>query len=319
MNNLTIKTLDTTSGKIAIFWVVVQQLIVASSVIFVSKAIDFVSEDYREAIYYLALFCLTLVVVYIPYSLSMIYSEQWKYDAYNRFITEYATKAYLNDDKSERALNTHQSIISSESRTAFYDTIDAIGNLISLLLNYVFSVIAVVISVDITLLPYYLCSIIVMLLIQFKTKRSVSRYANLIQVSKNETMKRIFRISELASSRRFNTTMLGKFSHRHWRQKKLAINLERYTLQVNLLSSVITLSIVMLGNFHFIYESNFDISIISVVIVTMPRQVQIIQSSMGYLNALFKVNQCNQKMLNIIKIISSEQIEVHERIKLNIS
>ena len=303
MNKISIDAINTRSGVISISWIVVQQIIVASSVFFVSKAISFVSADYESSLFYLSLFCLSLVLVYVPYAMAMIYSEQWKYDAYNKFIINYTSSLRLKPESCRKKINSHQSIISSESRVAFYDTIDSIGNLISLLFNYVFSVIAVTISVDPLLLPYYLLSVIIMMTVQLKTKNSVSKYASLIQFSKNETMKRIFRVSELSSAMKFDANMHNKFRHRHERQKNLSVNLEKYTLKVNVISSFLTLSIVMAGNFHLIYNSDYSMEVISIVIVTMPRQVQIVQSSMGYLNSLFKVHQCNQKMLNIIDII----------------
>ncbi len=298
---------------ITILFILLHQVIVASSVIFISKSIALVNTNIKGSLVYLSLFCASLLLVYIPYFFNRYYCEKWKYQSYKNFIHAFIFKN-KGDEKlqSDYYKTKYQTILSSESRVAFYDIIESQYNFLSTLFNSVFSIMAVIIAVNKELLIFYLLCIFSLIFIQFAARNTIGKKSRLIQIRKNITMKSIYSLWDAVVYNKGLAIWDKQFSMRHKRQVNDILKFEVYSFCINMTCSLISFLLIISGNFWFLYNSGFEVEKIGIVIATMPRQIQILQSSMLYLNSYFDLKSSLEKLNNIHTLtkLGNDKVEI---------
>ena len=80
-------TLMNRDAALSTFWSTLQQIIVAASTYFILRAIErATNSDMRSATWYISGFVISLVLVYLPGSLSVIYLQKWQFTSFASFV-----------------------------------------------------------------------------------------------------------------------------------------------------------------------------------------------------------------------------------------
>ena len=147
--------------QVALLFLLIQQIIVASSTYFIARLAQSLTED-TISILYMVLFALSLVAVYVPAYFCVTNTERAKYDAHklynDNFHTVFLGKTYLlsNDELQSTATTT----LAQESNYTLETVIDSIFDISALVLNVLFNVLVIAWFLDGTLLLGYAVGII---------------------------------------------------------------------------------------------------------------------------------------------------------------
>ncbi len=147
--------------RIALLFLLIQQIIVASSTYFIARLAQSFAEE-GVSLLYMVLFALSLIVVYVPAYFCVINMERAKYDAHklynDSFNTAFLGKGYLLS--SDELQSTATTTLAQESNYTLETVIDNIFDILSLLLNVLFNVLVIAWFLDGTLLLGYALGII---------------------------------------------------------------------------------------------------------------------------------------------------------------
>jgi len=130
--------------RIALVFLLIQQIIVASSTYFIARLAQSLTED-TISILYMVLFAVSLVAVYVPAYFCVTNTERAKYDAHklynDRFHTIFLGKTYLLS--SDELQSTATTTLAQESNYTLETVIDSIFDISALVLNVLFNVLVI--------------------------------------------------------------------------------------------------------------------------------------------------------------------------------
>lgn len=161
---------------IALSFLIIQQLIVASSTYWIAKLAKQVIEN-KDFSLYLVLFILSLTLVYIPASMAAVYLEKSKYLALEKYIQRFqfnfSNQTSIRSNKEFK--NYHLPFLSSEGFLVFDESARFIFDWISVVLNVLLNIIALSFVLDISLTLSYLVGIFLFSIIIFSFKKRIHK------------------------------------------------------------------------------------------------------------------------------------------------
>ncbi|AGP48919.1 hypothetical protein PSYCG_06995 [Psychrobacter sp. G] len=312
--------------QVALLFLLIQQIIVASSTYFIARLAQSLTEE-SISILYMVLFAVSLVAVYVPAYFCVTNTERAKYDAHklynDNFHTVFLGKTYLLS--SDELQSTATTTLAQESNYTLEKVIDSIFDISALVLNVLFNVLVIAWFLDGTLLLGYAVGIIFASTFVHFRRHALKTAAKTDQQSRlNLTAKLFDSWDNVVIFNKHNYTL-----YHHIVQKSFATakNNSVKSTSIQHINSSLGMIILMLPVFvvtAFIFNKNWqDAATMAVLIATLPRQIQLLQmcyALIGYHTSIGVIKTMLDGILEVLQptavnldhYIQADQIRVQQ-------
>lgn len=312
--------------QVALLFLLIQQIIVASSTYFIARLAQSLTED-TISILYMVLFALSLVAVYVPAYFCVTNTERAKYDAHklynDNFHTVFLGKTYLlsNDELQSTATTT----LAQESNYTLETVIDSIFDISALVLNVLFNVLVIAWFLDGTLLLGYAVGIVFASMFVHFRRHALKTAAKTDQQSRlNLTAKLFDSWDNVVIFNKHNYTLYNNIVQKSFATAK---NNSVKSTSIQHINSSLGIIILMLPVFvvtAFIFNKNWqDAATMAVLIATLPRQIQLLQmcyALIGYHTSIGVIKTMLDGILEVLQptavnldnYIQADQIRVKQ-------
>ena len=308
-------------------WSTIQQVVVASSTYFILEAIRNITSGKTDAaLIYIGAFVASLVLVYLPNTLSMVYLQRWRLTSVENFVRSFIdyNKGQTSFGHSRNKSKT-ESWLTNESFTVLDTATNLLYQIYSTLTNSVFNILVIALALDIRILGWYFLAGGVLVASNFFFRTTIASASLAVQGSRNE-------LSTSMLSAWQNIFVGNQHNFENWhsifsdRMTKARTAATSYDLTRSLISSgtvSVALLIVAMGNGIFLWDNRERVSLMAALLITLPRQLQIIQSIFAFFNltlswtgtreqlreleAVIRVSQKPNESMNYVKF---EEIEL---------
>lgn len=296
--------------RIALLFLLIQQIIVASSTYFIARLAQSLTED-TISILYMVLFAVSLVAVYLPAYFCVINRERAKYDAHklynDNFHTVFLGKTHLLS--SDELQSTATTTLAQESNYTLETVIDSIFDISALVLNVLFNVLVIAWFLDGTLLLGYAVGIISASMFVHFRRHTLKMAAKTDQQSRLSLTTKLFDSWD-------NVVIFNKHNYTLYNnivQKSFAIakNNSVKSTSIQHINSSLGMIILMLPVFvvtAFIFNKNWhDAATMAVLIATLPRQIQLLQmcyALIGYHTSIGVIKTMLDGILEVLQPIA---------------
>ena len=306
----------------ALVFLIVQQLIVASSTFWISHLSEAVVTGKNIALY-LTLFVSSLFIVYIPGFFSAFNFEKAKSKAIYNY-TQLFSKVHncmpvLLSDKEFQA--EREPWLTNESTKTIEETYHIIYDSTSIGLNTIFTITAICLAIDTRFLyGYFLCLIILPTASKFY-KNKLAKIALDLQNDRKD-------LSQISLSGWDNIIIGNIYNFSQWWEayKKRWISYNKSTVRNVVFNQLSSISSVMLSlfpvafTFLWLFLHTTDLSKLAALIATLPRQIQIIQHLEVFTTYSMYWHGTYAKLKALIATLISPKIDnesYHNRINVN--
>lgn len=264
---------------VCLILIVLQQILVAFSTIFIAELAKSIAIGRLDSTY-LWLFISSLIVVYIPATLSRVYLEKIKYLAQYKYISKfedaYLGKIHLGSKEEEEKLP----YITSEGQSTINMIVTFFYEFFALVLNILASLFALSYIVNPFLIFSYAMSFICLSgFIYFS-------HSWIVQSSRIAQRTRTSLLGQLLKSWN-NIVINNKYNYEVWKgrfdncfREAKEKNVQNEMIKQFVSSSGMLLSLLpLLGTLiYLIFTSRYDMSFLAILVATLPRQIQMIQN-----------------------------------------
>ena len=312
--------------QVALLFLLIQQIIVASSTYFIARLAQSLTED-TISILYMVLFALSLVAVYVPAYFCVTNTERAKYDAHklynDNFHTVFLGKTYLlsNDELQSTATTT----LAQESNYTLETVIDSIFDISALVLNVLFNVLVIAWFLDGTLLLGYAVGIVFASMFVHFRRHALKTAAKTDQQSRLSLTAKLFDSwDNVVIFNKHNYTLYNNMVQKSFATAK---NNSVKSTSIQHINSSLGIIILMLPVFvvtAFIFNKNWqDAATMAVLIATLPRQIQLLQmcyALIGYHTSIGVIKTMLDGILEVLQptavnldnYIQADQIRVKQ-------
>lgn len=273
-------------------------------------------ENPERLVFWILLYMISLLAIFIPrygYQYCLTKAKHLTFQNYiNRYILSYNDYLYLNKDKI--FVNERKAFLQNETWTVINESYDFIIDFLATLLNVSFNVIVICHEINSRFLKAYMFSFfIVYIVMKFSSRRTIHLTS---KVQKNlVTMKNIMLYSwdTIFSGNQYNCSCwlnkLKESSNDTLLNEKRKLNYTSVLAFVTMLMCSFPIVLVLLATLL----KNTDVTKISILLITLPRQINTIQ----YINILvtyfIKWNGVRSKIQGLNQsIIISESYKFNE-------
>lgn len=276
-----IKALFNKNGLYCAIWLIVQQLLVAVSTLSIVRLIEHLAQDGYLSVFYTVLFVASLILVYAPAAFSHVYLKKFQFSSFENYISKFSDK---NKGKRtfahQRYKNQYESWITNESYIVFNDASLFLYEIFSTFLNSIINVLVIAWLLDLQLLIGYGVAFSALYLSNIFFKGIIEKASTQVQNSR-----KIMSNSLLSA---WDNVLIGNdYNLKNWKSKfhELIGVLEKdsviYVIKRFLISIfTIVVALAVIGFFvgKYIFDNSNNVAALSAMVVTFPRQIQIIQS-----------------------------------------
>lgn len=292
-------------------WSVVQQLVVAASTYFIVKAIQFVtSGDLQTGLQYILAFTASLILVYLPNTLSMAYLQRWRLTSIENFV-----RAFIEKNRGKTSFGHTrnkvkiESWLTNESFTVFENATGLLYQIFSTLMNSVFNILIIAIAIDSRILGWYILAGIILVGANRLSRGQVSKASLAVQDSRKN-------LSSSMLSAWQNIFVGNRHNFDNWnlsyteRMKVARDSATAYDITRSLISSAtvsVALIVVAFGNGMYVIENQQNIPAIAALFITLPRQLQIIQSIFAFFNLMLSWAGTHDQLKALASVVQSSE------------
>lgn len=276
------KALINQTGGYTFVWATLQQIIVAISTFLIIRAMELVNTGRtQDSLPYLGLFLLSLIVVYVPNALATSCSELWGLRSFDIFIKAFRAKNFGKVSYAHpREKTRYEPWITSEAQSIYRDSTSTLFHLYSTSLNVVLNIAVIGVMVDLALIPYYVVAGVLLMCSKLFFASKIEACSITLQKSRNNLSSAMLSCwDNILIGNKYNASIWNnRYSDRY---NKVKDDVKVYEITKSLISSgttVLALLVIAGGLVGFFQTHLQDIGKISSMIVTLPRQIQILQS-----------------------------------------
>nr|QJS05089.1 ABC transporter ATPase [Psychrobacter sp.] len=306
--------------RIALVFLLIQQIIVASSTYFIARLAQSLTED-TISILYMVLFALSLVAVYVPAYFCVTNTERAKYDAHkvynDSFHTVFLGKTYLlsSDDLQSTATTT----LAQESNYTLETVIDSIFDISALVLNVLFNVLVIAWFLDGTLLLGYAVGIIFASAFVHFRRHTLKTAAKTDQQSRLNLAAKLFDSwDNVVIFNKHNYTLYNNIVQKSFATAK---NNSVKSTSIQHINSSLGMIILMLPVFvvtAFIFNKNWhDAATMAVLIATLPRQIQLLQMCYALIGYHTSIGVIKTMLDGILEVLKPNAVNLDSYIQRN--
>ncbi|MGB2785884.1 hypothetical protein [Psychrobacter sp.] len=304
----------------ALLFLLIQQIIVASSTYFIARLAQSLTED-TISILYMVLFALSLVAVYVPAYFCVTNTERAKYDAHklynDSFHTVFLGKTYLlsSDDLQSTATTT----LAQESNYTLETVIDSIFDISALVLNVLFNVLVIAWFLDGTLLLGYAVGIIFASTFVHFRRHTLKTAAKTDQQSRlNLTAKLFDSWDNVVIFNKHNYTLYNNIVQKSFATAKNNSVKSTSIQHINSSLGMIILMLPVLAVTAFIFNKNWqDAATMAVLIATLPRQIQLLQMCYALIGYHTSIGVIKTMLDGILEVLKPTTVDLDTYIQAN--
>ena len=306
--------------RIALVFLLIQQIIVASSTYFIARLAQSLTDD-TISILYMVLFALSLVAVYVPAYFCVTNTERAKYDAHklynDSFHTVFLGKTYLlsSDDLQSTATTT----LAKESNYTLETVIDSIFDISALVLNVLFNVLVIAWFLDGTLLLGYAVGIIFASMFVHFRRHALKMAAKTDQQSRLNLAAKLFDSwDNVVIFNKHNYTLYNNIVQKSFATAK---NNSVKSTSIQHINSSLGMIILMLPVFvvtAFIFNKNWhDAATMAVLVATLPRQIQLLQMCYALIGYHTSIGVIKTMLDGILEVLQPTTVDLDTYIQAN--
>lgn len=290
-----------------LLFVVIQQLIVASSTLWIAKLGNAVVEG-GQIYPWLVLFISSLVIVFLPGMGANFYLEKAKYCSFHEYVIcfekAFCGKASIRTDTSVR--NEIQPYFNNEAWLVLDHSYTFFSDIITTATNVLFNVVVLGFVVDRKFMFAYLLSVPIFIILLSITKRKSEKLAIDTQIARTGLMQSLLPgWDTILINNKLNTDVWWReFTKKYYNSLRATLSSTFFVELVFNLSVVLAVSPVLIVIFLVIWQSRFQPEVLIVLVATLPRQVQIVQHiSFVVMNAV-RWHVTKAKIVGIVSILT---------------
>lgn len=288
---------------LSLFFCVLEQLIVASSTLWIVRLGQSVVSNDMPYIW-LILFVMSLTLVFIPRLFANANISHAKYITFRNFINDYKNNLFNQPHllTNEKFNHQYQSYFINQTWIVVNDAFDFFLDLFTTLFNVVFNIIVVCYTVNFKLFYGYLIAFFIIIFNIFILKNKINKiniHSQKSHAEMNDT---------LVSG--WDTILVGNvynilkwsdnFLNKSRKSEKYNVKLSVFSDLTSMFSMLLSLIPIMTTS-ALIFLSNKNTLILSALVVTLPRQVNTIQYISILISSAVKVTGIKAKIADIEK------------------
>ncbi|ALF58879.1 hypothetical protein AOC03_01455 [Psychrobacter urativorans] len=306
--------------RIALVFLLIQQIIVASSTYFIARLAQSLTED-TISILYMVLFAVSLVAVYIPAYFCVTNTERAKCDAHklynDNFHTVFLGKTHLLS--SDELQSTATTTLAQESNYTLETVIDSIFDISALVLNVLFNVLVIAWFLDGTLLLGYAVGIIFASMFVHFRRHTLKMAAKTDQQSRLSLTAKLFDSwDNVVIFNKHNYTLYNNIVQKSFATAK---NNSVKSTSIQHINSSLGMIILMLPVFvvtAFIFNKNWhDAATMAVLIATLPRQIQLLQMCYALIGYHTSIGVIKTMLDGILEVLKPTTVDLDTYIQAN--
>lgn len=304
--------------RIALFFLVIQQVIVASSTYFIARLAQSFADN-RPLLPYMLLFAASLVVVYVPAYFCVTNTERAKYDAHklynDTFHTVFLGKTYFLS--SDELQSTATTTLAQESNYTLETVIDSIFDISALVLNVLFNVLVIAWFLDGTLLLGYAVGIVFASTLVHFRRHTLKTAAKTDQQSRLSLTAKLFDSwDNVVIFNKHNYTLYNNIVQKSFATAK---NNSVKSTSIQHVNSSLGMIILMLPVFAitgFIFNKNWsDAATMAVLIATLPRQIQLLQMCYALIGYHTNIGVMKTMLDGILEVLQPTAVNLNHYIQ----
>ena len=301
----------------AALFLVIQQGLVALSTFFIIKIGESIGVG-SNVLLYLCLFAATLVLVYLPGIYYLIFTEKVKYEAFRRYsglIIE-ANKGIISHYADPNYRKDKEPWLTNESYLVIQEAVEVFSDIVSVGLNILFNMLVMSLLIDKALFVAYGLSLVILFFVQKFSQSILGKLANKYQTERKKMQHTLLRgWDNIFLGNTPNLKIwLNKFNT-CWRDtQSSAVKNQAISNSVSSLAMVLALIPIMISiGLFFVTNINNQV-LITAMVVTFPRQLQIIQNMFAIFSGFVHWIGVKAKLDGIGSGLASNKSEIADRI-----
>jgi len=263
-------------------WLFVQQLVVASSTIFIILVMENLKEPTIEtALIYLVLFVISLTIVYIPTAASEIQLERARFAS-----RKYYLQMFVNINKRRRTFarkhykREHQSWIANESGAVYQEATELIYQAFATFLNATLNIIVIAVVIDYRFIVWYAGAAVLLYVVSLLSRNILIRTSLKLQTTRKSLTDHLLRAwDNVLIGNNHNISLWARLHTKCLKDAESAAVKNTMTrLVISSLTAVGAMLIIAIGVYIYIIENISNYTALAIVIITFPRQILVLQS-----------------------------------------
>jgi len=288
-------------------FVLMQQLIVASSTVFIillGKSIA----DHNIEVMYLLFFILSLMVVYLPGVYSLIYLEKSKFSAFKNYISIFSKSnknhtSLLNNreyrKKNDPWLTNESFLVMNETSALFYEWLSS-G------FNAFLNILVIGFVIEPMLFFAYIISFSLLYVSVKISKNNIESSA--VNFQKDRNLMNQSLLSGVDNILVANDKNLGlwtaSFDKNLSNTVKSSVSLTKKTNLYSSITMILALIPIAFMTLVFFYKNINDYALLTTLVVTLPRQIQIIQNIFSVFSHAMHWHGVRGKLKGLLQALS---------------
>lgn len=321
-------TLLNRQGAYCAFYATIQQLVVAASTYFIIEAIQFTTnKDNSSALLYTVLFVASLIVVYLPNMLSILFLQKWRLASFGKFVELFTKENYGRTTLAhQRHKIKYESWLTNESSNVYTESTDLLYQAYSTFLSALFNISVIAFAIDGRISLWYLFAGAVLFASSWAFQSKIAKSSLNLQESRKALANTMLTSWEnIFVGNRYNLLKWKNgFSQRLSSASESAV---KYDLTRSLISSItvsVALIIIAIGNAIFLFENQSNVAALATLMITLPRQVQIVQFIFSFFNTYLSWKGVSYRLAELESVVrladsaeSPEKYVKYEKIKVS--
>lgn len=260
---------------------ITQQLIVAISTVLIIHLGSAIA-NHAFPVDTLILFVSSLFIVYIPGITSLIYLEKSKFTAINQYILKFCEKVSGRASlyNNTRYRHEQEPWLTNEGNLVIGETSVLAYNWLSTFLNAFLNILVIGAAISSWLIAAYLISFSLLLLCLHFSKNHIQTTASEFQTNRNKMNQSLLSgWDNILISNKYNLAFWKKLFSQNWQEaQKSAVKYEYITNLTSSIAMALALLPIAIVTILFFYINHNNYGALAALIVTLPRQIQIIQN-----------------------------------------
>lgn len=296
-------------GVECLLWIAVQQTVVAASTVCIVVAVRCAADGLAEkAAAYSAAFVVSLLVVYIPNVISVACLQRWKVHSYRSFVEAFISRNRMLATRFNSAQKQlHESWLTHESVQVYERATAAFYESTSLVFSVAFNVVAIALSLDAPIIGAYACAAALVCVAAYLLRNRIGAVATRLQQSRRDLGATVLKAWDniFSGNDHLIANWSVEFEARLSALRRAAVAYDASRAAVSgSMAVAAALCIAAFVAAH--YRSKWgDVSAMAPLIVTLPRQAQLVQAVLGFFNAFLECVGVTRQLRALASVMES--------------
>lgn len=301
---------------ICLLFIVIQQLVVASSTLWIALLAENISQ--REPFFLeLGLLIGSLVIVYAPAFFGLVFLEKAKWSFIERYQMAFAAgiekRARLRSDREQRTkrlpfFRNEIFVFSEEAAFFFFDAISSA-------LNILFNLAVFAFILDVRFLIAYGVALVIVNLVVHRFGTSIHQASENAQGARAKLQNHLeFAWETLSIGNNRNLSDWRKvFQQTSGESSGLFTRSQAIAEGTSILGMLVAMTPVIGIIFYLFYSQSNDYALLAILVATLPRQVQLIQYLYALVNYTARWKSLRARLQGLIKRIPQKNLQDDEK------